>query len=170
MKISNSSKNTLVKGIFEQGKKVGVWAFMGKGNSIYLKYDYEQREFIQNREETQKSDSIQVKLGNEFKLKSVDNPAIYLGYKNEIKRIINEEMRPTSIIFQEAKSGLVIISFDVNQIGEAVNFNIESAFNDKINKAVLNSFEKIKYGWVSAAINGAPVVSKMYMMLNFNFF
>ena len=77
-------------------------------------------------------------------------------------------MKPPSILFQESKSGVVVISFAINQVGEAVNFNIESTFNDKVNESVLNSIEKIKYQWVPAAINGAPVVSKMYVIMDFN--
>ena len=169
MKINKISKDTLVKGSFEQGKKAGVWSFMGNKNSTYLKYDYDQKELIQNMGQALASDSIQVKLRNEFKLKSIDRPAIFIGYKNEIKDIINEEMNPPPIIIKESKSGMVVISFVVNQIGEAVNFTIESTFNDQINESVLNSVERITYEWVPAAINGASVVSKMYMMFNFSF-
>lgn len=169
LKLNKISKDTLVNGMFDQGEKAGVWSYMDNKNSIYLKYDYDQEALIQNMGRTLESDSIQVKLGNEFRLKSIDRRAIFIGYKNEINDIIKEEMKLPSVIFQEAKSGMVVISFVINQTGEAVNFTIESTFNDQINEPVLNSLERITYGWVPAAINGASVVSKMYMMFNFSF-
>ena len=64
---------------------------------------------------------------------------------------------------------MVLTSFDVNEKGEAVNFNIESSYNEKLNKTIEDSLRPFKYQWVPALVNGEPVVSKMYVMLNFSF-
>ncbi|MDX5586036.1 MAG: energy transducer TonB [Aureibaculum sp.] len=168
-KINKFSKDTLAKGKFEQGEQVGVWSFMGEKNSLYLKYDYDQNKLLKHNDKTLGRDSIHVKIGNDFKITIVDNPPIYLGYKNEIKHVIREELKPPTTIFKEAKSGMVVASFEVNQMGEVENFKIESSSNDKINEATVNSIENIKYGWIPASINGVPVISKMYIIYNFNF-
>lgn len=159
----------MVKGNFEQGDKVGVWSFMGEKNSLYLKYDYYQNKLLQNINESSNRDSVQIKIGNEFKLTIVDNLPVYLGYKNEIVRMISKNIKPPKAVFNEVKPGLVIASFEVNEKGETQNFKIENSYNDKINESAKNSIEGIKYGWVPAAINGASVISKMYIIYNFSF-
>ena len=168
-KIGKNSKDTVVIGSYEQGIKAGVWSYMGKKNSLYLRYDYEQDKILDNTERTFNKDSIQVKINGGYRLTKVDCPPIYIGFKNEIKQSLNVKIKPPATVFQEATSGMVLTSFDVNEKGEAVNFNIESSYNEKLNKTIEDSLRPFKYQWVPALVNGEPVVSKMYVMLNFSF-
>ena len=168
-KIGKNSKDTVVIGSYEQGIKAGVWSYMGKKNSLYLRYDYEQDKILDNTERTFNKDSIQVKINGGYRLTKVDCPPIYIGFKNEIKRSLNVDIKPPATVFQEATSGMVLTSFDVNEKGEAVNFKIESSYNEKLNKTIGDSLDAFKYQWVPALVDGEPVVSKMYVMLNFSF-
>ena len=168
-KIGKNSKDTVVIGTYDKGRKAGIWSYMGKKNSLYLRYDYEQDKILDNTERTFAKDSIQIKIKGRYHLTKVDCPPIYIGFKNEIKQSLNVEIKPPVTVFQEAKSGMVLTSFEVNEKGEAVNFNIESSYNEKLNKTIEDSLRSYKYQWVPALVNGEPVVSKMYVMFNFSF-
>jgi len=168
-KIGKNSKDTVVIGTYEQGKKVGIWSYMGEKNSLYLRYDYEQNKILDNIERTFKKDSVQVKIKGRYRLTKVDCPPMHIGFKNEIKQGLNVEIKPPAAVFQEAKSGIVLASFEVNEKGETFNFNIESSYNEKLNKTIEDSLRPYKYQWIPALVDGEPVVSKMYIMLNFSF-
>ena len=60
-------------------------------------------------------------------------------------------------------------SFDINKMGEMENFKIETSYDKKLEKPARESLEKFKHDWVPALINGKPVTSKMYVLININF-
>ena len=164
-KIRKSNKDTLIKGFFKDDKKVGIWKFFDKDNTLYFAYDYNQN--ITTLEDSFKStDSVHVKTNNEFKLTKVDNPALYIGFKDEVKTIIKETFNPPTSLFQKEESGFTIASFEINKTGEIQNISIESSNNINIEKAIKKSIQKIKNKWIPASINSKPVVSKIYAIYN----
>lgn len=169
VKIDDFSGDTLAKGHFEQDKQVGVWTYMGEANSPFLTFDYDQNKLIKIANKSFGGDSILVKTGAGFKMTAVDHPAIYLGFKNEIERVMKAELKLPPSVFDKAKSGMVMASFEITEKGGAQNFRIETTYDNDINKALTKSIDIIKEGWFPAAVNGVPVVSKMYMMCNFSF-
>lgn len=169
VKINNFSKDTLVKGTYEQGKKAGVWSFMDNKNSVYFTYDFDQNKVAENYGNFSYHDSIQVKIGNQFKLTRVGNPAIYLGYRHGIPDVLSKELKPPKSFFSAAKPGMVVVSLEINQKGEMENLKFESSNNDKLHATIENSIKKLTNGWIPASIDGVPVVSKMYIAFNFDF-
>jgi len=169
VKIADNSGDTLVKGRFDQDKKVGIWSYMGQENKPFLTFDYDQNKVIKLENKSFGRDSVQVKTGNSFKITTVDHPAIFLGFKNEIERVMRRELKPPPNIFNEAKAGRVMASFEITDKGKAQNFQIESSYDNSLNKSLEKSVGIFEDGWFPAAVNGVPVGSKMYMMFNFNF-
>ena len=169
LKVGDVSGDTLVKGQYEQDSQVGIWSYMGEENTQYLTFNYDEKKLIKIANKSFGSDSIQIKAGNSFKMSAVDHPAIYLGFKNEIERNIRVKIKPPPNVFDRAKSGVVMISFEINKKGEAQNFKIETSYDKDLNKALEKSVEIINEGWFPASVNGDPVVSKMYMMCNVSF-
>ncbi len=169
LKVDNFSGDTLVKGQYEQASQVGIWSYMGDENTQYLTFNYDDKKVIKIKDKSFGKDSIQIKIGNSFKMSPVDHPAMYLGFKNEIERNMKASLRPPPNVFDRAKSGMVMTSFEINTKGEAQNFKIESSYDKDLTKALEKSVEIINEGWFPASVNGQPVVSKMHMMCNINF-
>ena len=169
VKLDDYSGDTLVKGRYDQDKKVGIWAYMGEGNSPFLTFDHDEEKVIKFTNKRFTRDSIQVKTAAGYKMTAVDHPAIYLGFKNEIERMMRREVKPPPSVFNEAKPGSVMVSFEVTEKGKTTNFKIETSYDNNLNKALEKAIVIFKDGWFPAAIKGVPVASKMYMVFNFSF-
>ncbi len=169
VRIANVSKDTLAKGNFDQGNKTGKWSYYNKKNILYLIYDYDQKKFFHKAHPFIDGDSVQIKYKNIYKVDKVDEIAIYLGDKNEIVNTLNIGFQPPKSAFDKGISGMVMASFDINNIGEMESFKIETSYDKKLEEPVRDALENFKQGWVPASINGKPVTSKMYVLLNINF-
>ena len=169
LRIHKISKDTLIKGSYENGFKTGPWSYYDKKNRLYLEYDFDQQQFVHRENNFNKGDSLQVQFGNGFKLTKVDAPAIYLGYKNEIERSLNVSFEPPSNFLNKGNSGMVMASFEINLKGEMENLIIETSFDKSLEKPIKNSLEKFKTGWVPAEVKGQKVSSKMYVIYNLTF-
>ena len=169
LKLSKYSGDTLVKGQYEQDKQVGIWSLKGADNSKYISYDYNEEKLIEIIDVNFKEASIQVKKEGILKMTDVDHPAVYIGFKNEIKRTMIAVLKPPPSVFAQAKPGVVMVSFDINTEGEIESYKVETSYDNNLNKALEKAFENIKKGWLPASIGGTSVVSKMHMMFNFDF-
>ena len=169
LKLSKYSGDTLVKGQYEQDRQVGLWSFKGADNSKYISYDYNEEKLIEIIDVNFKEASIQVKKEGILKMTDVDHPAVYIGFKNEIKRTMIAVLKPPPSVYAQAKPGVVMVSFDINTEGEIESYKVETSYDNNLNKALEKAFENIKKGWLPASIGGTPVVSKMHMMFNFDF-
>lgn len=169
LKFNKYSGDTLVKGHFEQDKQVGIWSYMGADNSPYITYDYDLKKLVYIKDKSLEKASVQIKTEGKFKMSDVDHPAIYLGFKNEIDRTMMAVIKPPPSVFEQAKAGMVMASFDINENGEVENFRVETSYDQNLNKSIEKSVDIIKKGWLPVEVNGVPVVSKMYMMCSFSF-
>ena len=64
---------------------------------------------------------------------------------------------------------MVLASFDVSELGEAMNFSIESSYNLKLIEPIKSAIADFKKDWIPSAISGTPVTAKMYLIFNFDF-
>ncbi len=165
-KLRKSNKDTLTKGLFKADERIGIWKFYDKKNRLYFIYDYDQNIAELEKGELVNTDSVHVKMDNGFKLAKVDNPALYPGFKGEVKAKLMETFEPPISLFQKEKSGFTIASFEINEKGEVQNIIIESTNNIDIEKAVKKSIKKIETKWIPASIKNKPVISKMYVIYN----
>lgn len=169
LKIDQSTQDTLAFGSYEQGKKSGIWSFRGRNNSLFINYDYDQKKLVAYHGTTYDQDSIQVKIEGAYKVSKVDYPPRYIGFKKEISRVLKYTIRPPASIFEEGEAGMVLASFDVSELGEAMNFSIESSYNFKLIEPIKSAIADFKKDWIPAAISGTPVTAKMYLIFNFDF-
>jgi len=169
LKTGKGTQDTLAFGSYEQGKKSGIWSFRGRNNSQYMQYDYDQKKLVAYFGTTYAKDSIQVKLGGGFKVSKVDYPPRYIGFKKEISRALKYTIRPPASVFEEGEAGMVLASFEVSELGEAMNFSIESSYNNKLVEPIKSAIADFKKDWMPAAINGTPVTAKMYLIFDFDF-
>lgn len=169
LKIGKSTQDTLAYGSYEQGSKSGVWSFRGRNNSLYLDYDFDQKKMVGYHGKVYDKDSVQVKKDGSYKVLKVDHPARYIGFEQEINRVLKYTIKTPQAVFDKAQGGMFLASFDVNDKGTAGNFLIESSYEPKLNEPVKKALTDFKEGWIPAAINGTPVTSKMYLMINFQF-
>jgi len=169
LKTGKSTQDTLAFGSYEQGKKSGIWSFRGRNNSLFMNYDYDQKKLVAYHGTTYEQDSIQVKIDGAYKVSKVDHPPRYIGFKNEISRVLKYTIRPPASVFEEGKAGMVLASFEVSEFGEATNLLIESSYNLKLIEPIKKSIAAFKNDWIPAAINGTPITAKMYLIFNFDF-
>lgn len=169
LKIGKKTQDTLAYGTYDQGKKSGVWSFRGRNNSQYMEYDFDQKKLINFYGTSHNKDSVKVTVGGVKKMAIVDHPAMYIGFKDEMGRVIKYHIKPPVSFFDKGASGMVLSSFEINESGEAMNYTIESCYDLQLIEPIKSAIAEFKTGWMPASLNGTPVASKMYLIINFDF-
>lgn len=169
LKIGKSTQDTLAYGSYAQGKKSGVWSFRGRNNKLYLEYDFDKNKMVGYHGTMYDKDSIQVKKDGSYQVLKVDHPARYIGFQQEINRVLKYTIKTPQAVFDKAQGGMFLASFDVTETGTTENFSIESSYEPKLIEPVKKALTDFNKGWIPAAINGVPVTSKMYLIINFQF-
>jgi len=166
VKLDKNSNDTLVKGYFNDDKKVNVWTYFEKNNRIYLKYDYDRNVAMPINIASTKVDSIQIRTGDIFTLTRVDSSPLFIGYKGEFKSLIFQNFKAPASLFEKKLTGMSMASFVANKLGQIQDISIEISLSDDLDFAIEKSIESINRKWIPAKLDDNSVDSKIYVVYN----
>ncbi len=166
-KINVSSKDTLIIGSYSNNKRVGLWKFKSKANNNdYINYNYDNHSIEFLSKSITNIDSFYVNIDSAYVISKVDRAPIYLGYEDEFEDIITHNTRITKDIFENNRSGILLVSFIIDKDGKMSDMNIENSFNKEFEKQTLDLLNRIHGNWIPAIQNTKPIASKMYIVFN----
>lgn len=165
LKILNFSKDTLVKGNFENDSVTGVWTYFNKGNLPRLKYNYSANSCEWISETESKPDTFPVRVRDNFGFVRLDRPPLYIGFFNDPALIFQENIKLPIEIMEKGESVLEIASFVVNKKGDIAEVNTEEIKNSSIRFAVEKAFRINRFRYLPGILNGQPVDTKLFVVL-----
>ena len=166
LKILNFSKDTLVKGNFENDSVAGVWTYFDKNNHPRLKYNFSTDSCVWISEMASKSDTFSVRIGKNFGFTRLDRPPLYIGFFHDPAIIFQENIKPPIEMMEKGESVLEIASFIVNKNGNIAEINTEEIKNSSLRFAVEKAFRINSLRYLPGILKGQPVDTKLFVVLD----
>lgn len=166
LKILNFSKDTLIKGNFENDSVTGVWTYFDQDNQPRLKYNFSTDSCVWISEMASKPDTFPVRLHEKFGFARLDRPPLYIGFFNDPAMIFVENIKPPVEIMEKGESVLEIASFVVNKNGDIAEINTEEIKNSSLRFAVEKAFRINKLRYLPGLLNGQTVDTKLFVVLD----
>lgn len=164
LKVNNNSRDTLITGNYDNNRKVGLWKYNSSRNKPYLYYDYSNKEIKVFPRDIAKIDTFLVKSDSAYELRKVDRAPAYLGYKSEIRDIIQLNGKVPVWLQEQGITGSSLYTFVVDSLGKMVDIRIEKSLDKEFDREILNSIKLIDGEWLPAIVNGKPVDSKFFIL------
>ena len=166
LKINAITKDTLVTGIYRDDLKTGIWKYYSKGNSPWIVYDYENKAIKFLPTEIAKIDSFLIWKDNSFIREKVDTPPVYIGYEKEVQTTIAVNTKLPVDVLVNGLFGKTLVSFIIDKTGKMNGFRVEASFHKDLNPELLNACKLIDGTWLPAKVNGEPVDSKLFVIVD----
>ncbi|MEI6143384.1 MAG: hypothetical protein WCP85_29170 [Mariniphaga sp.] len=166
VKISAITKDTLATGNYRDDLKTGIWKYYRKGNAPWIIYDYENKAIKQLPTEITKVDSFLIWKDNAFVREKVDSPPVYVGFEKEVQTTIAINTKLPVDVLVNGLLGKTLVSFIIDKTGKMNGFRVEASFHKDLNPEVLNACKLIDGIWQPAKVNGQPVDSKLFVIID----
>ena len=105
-----------------------------------------------------------IKKDNVFVSEKVDAPPVYLGFKDELKKTFEMNVKIPVTIMTGQLSVVSIASFTVGKNGKMKDLEIAQTLSDEVDNNIKNSFKKLEGEWSPAIYNGQPVESIVFVV------
>jgi len=163
--INTETKDTLSRGNYENGKRVGKWTFrQGKSGVDYMIYDYSSDSLLYLNQKLV-ADTFLVKTANGFEVEKVDRPAIYIGYTNEIQNELTKQILNVDQM-RRGLQGMLIMTYRIDTLGNLSGAKVIMELDKSIVMEIDRSIHKLPGSFLPAIRNGKPVESAIYVRLN----
>ena len=166
LNINAITKDTLVTGTFRDDLKTGIWKYYSKGNTPWIAYDYDNKEIKLIPAEIAKVDSFLIWKGNSFVREKVDSPPVYIGFEKEVQTTLAANTKLPVDLLVNGLFGKTLVSFIIDKTGKMNGFKVEASFHKDLNPELLNACKLIDGTWLPAKVNGEPVDSKLFVIVD----
>lgn len=164
LKLDKQNKDTLISGIYLNGVKSGIWRYFSKRNNLWMSYNFDRKAFEKLPEAISRIDSFVVKKADSFTYEKVDLPPVYIGFKNEVERILIANFNIPKIIMEKHLSGISIATFVVDKNGKIKEFQGEQVLSSEVFPQMEKALKLVDGDWSPAIVNGEPVDSQIVMV------
>jgi TonB family protein len=161
------SEGSLVsEGRYKSGMKVGIWTGYTRGYER-LKYDFDKEEMLTYIPAL--LDTIQVfkTVAPAVSGSVLERRPIYLNGTQTIAAFLMRKIRYPAMAREAGKQGEVIVSFIINENGNATDYKIENKLGNGIDEEVLNVFKQLPGDWVPGRLNNKTVAVQCEIPLVF---
>lgn len=171
-KPSNSDHRKTITGDFEKGGfdkdgyKEGVWEYYDKPGDLMLKIDYSTSQLLFLKPDT---NEYTVKVDGQWKNMKLDVQPRYIGSMNDLKKVYAGIEYPMQAKENET-AGKFYITFEIDTLGKAGNYEVINDIGDKCSTEVLNALEMLPNYWLVAQKNGKLYTAKYCITVFFDMF
>lgn len=162
--INTMSKDTLITGNYSNDKRTGNWKFNQKQSAPYIEYNYDEH-LLTSYKSDNKIDSTFIKKGDKYVIDRVENPQLYIGFKDQVLYDLMKNIKLPKEIIDNEQSGLCMYSFVISKDGILKDIRVEQSLDKKLDKNVINSISELNYTWEPAKKDGNPVDSKSFLFI-----
>ena len=166
IKISAISKDTLATGSYRDDLKTGIWKYYSKGNAPWIVYHYENKEIKFLSTNIAKVDSFLIWKDNAFVREKVDSPPVYIGFEKEVQTTVAANTKLPVDLLVNGLFGKTLFSFIIDKTGKMNGIKVEASFHKDLNPELLNACKLIDGIWLPAKVNGQPVDSKLFVLVD----
>jgi len=167
-KIKRSPYDTLVTGHYSNDQKSGLWKFRSKGSKDYISYNYDTHTIEYLSPEISKIDSFYTisESNGLYLLNKVDSPPVYLGFKGEIKDVLNRNIAVPVEDCERGIKGVCTASFIIDRTGKIRDIEIYRPLSNSFDRMLKKALEKIDGDWIPARVNNSPTDAKMFVLIH----
>lgn len=164
--VNSENKDTLCVGEFKNGIRTGVWNFGDrKTGSWLIKYDFTEDRLLKLNKELL-PDSFLVKIDGNYEIREVDRPLTYIGYNDEIRIVLAQNIFVPEQVIKEKKSGVSILGFYFDKKGSMIGTKVISGDFPKLAEQVNSIISRLPGKFLPAICNGEPVESSFFVRVN----
>lgn len=160
------TKDTLAAGNYHNASRSGVWRFWeDKSGEVYMIFNFSNDSLI-FLNEAMVADSFLVKTAAGYSIEKVDRPLIYVGAKDEIKHTIAKDLEIPIEVMKEARVGMSILQYFVDETGNLSGPKLISGFCPEIEQCINRKVLMLPGKFLPAIVDGRNVVSSFFVRLN----
>ena len=161
------SKQIEKEGRYKDGKRVGEWRFYSQNGTLIQTYDYSLSKLtysIKPEKETE------IKIGDSIYSKILLSNPQYIGSTIELYDFIGEaQMQMSRDNEIQMQSGLVKISFYIDEKGVAQNHRLEEGISKELDEKCMEIAKSIPDYWIPGMDENGLVTSKYFVYMKFNY-
>ncbi|MFB6340205.1 hypothetical protein ACE1ET_00705 [Saccharicrinis sp. FJH62] len=168
LKLNIETKDTLVSGYYVSGKRTGIWDYYGFVGEVYYSYDYDNDSIVYECDVLSHIDSFFIDVGdNVFDLQVVDRPAIVEGALVDLNTDILKILIIDPFESLTIKNDFIMAALTIDKKGDMVKVDLVKGLNEKLDKDILNSLNRIETKWLPAIKNNKSISSRVYVCIHF---
>lgn len=164
--INTNSKDTLVTGHYINNKPTGVWHYYDKNATLLFEYDYSNFG-LKSIQTGIGYDSTYIISNGNFQFDKVDNPQLYLGYKNEAITELAMKLKLPIEVIKAQKSGMCIYSFVIDENGQLGNIQTAQSLSIEFDNQVIEALSNLRKQWHPAHKNQTAIASQTALVIEF---
>lgn len=161
-----SHRSLSVKGQYNNGKKVGIWEFIGNDGQLAQKIDFTNNK-VTNFKPTDLSEGYWIKTGDTFKEGNPDEPPVFIGGKGWFYYYFVTLLRYPADARRRNVEGKVYISATITKDGQMIDEKVEDGPGYGLSEEALRVFQLIPDDWIPARVNGEAVDIKIVIPVTF---
>jgi len=165
-KIYQSSRDTLIKGNYQNNKETGIWSYNDVDGNSFIKYNYDTEKIISIADKYTSIDTFIIEKNGNFVVDRIDTLPVYIGFYNEPKHFLFTNLRISDDIIKKRLTGRTVASFIINKHGKITNPTIEVSLSSKMDKQIIKTISNIEGKWIPAISGGKPVSSKITLLID----
>lgn len=161
-----SYRGLSVKGQFDNGKKVGVWEFIGNSGEVEQQIDFTNNK-VTNLKPAELSEGYWIKEGDNYKAIKPDELPVFIGGKSWFYYYAWTLLRYPADARRRGIQGKVLISATITKEGKMIDEKIEDGPGYGTNEEALRVIQMIPDDWIPAKVNGEDVEIRVLIPFTF---
>ncbi len=159
IKLNLHSKDTLEKGKYLNGEKIGIWNYYSKNNELYLTYNHEKDSIVSISDEYIKIEKFFVLKEGNYELLEIETPPIFLG-SPEVLKYFFYSAKLSEKFFKKPNPRSSIFSIEINKNGES-KLIVEQNIENTIDESLIKRFNEKAFKWTPAKSQGKNINSRI---------
>lgn len=150
--------NKKTAGHYTNEQKSGPWEFYDHQGKVIQRYDYTTKEvvFDINFEDEEKFKYPEIN-GTDTTWLQLDQPPVYIGGDMAMFQFIGQNLEYPALARENNIQGRILISFDIDETGKAVNIKVDKGIGWGCDEAALKVIQDLPAQWFPAKLNGKPI-------------
>lgn len=162
--------DTLAKGAYQNGKKVGPWIYYDREGNVMLSYNYDNGQVEQLSDTPMEKISMAIPNDDGYEAGLVDTPPLYLGYQDQFLHELDLLFEVPELCMRSGLSGPSIASFTVDEEGHMKDILITKTIHPDLEAPIKTALGKIDGRWLPAEREGKKVKSRVTVVFDIQFF
>jgi len=158
----------IAAGQYTNEEKSGPWEFYDSKGKVIQRYDYTSKEvvFDINFEDEEKLKYPQVN-GTDTTWLQLDQAPVYIGGDRAMFQHIASNIEYPPLARENNIQGRVVVSFEIDESGNAVNFKVEKGIGWGCDEAALKVVQYLPAKWSPAKLDGKPIRTRYKIPIRF---
>lgn len=154
------------RGVFNDGKKVGVWEYYDTSNQLALRYDHDASTILYLKKI---NDDFVIKKGVNWDRVKLDIYPRVIGSDDEFRTALGKLIDYPALARTKGITGKVYVSFIIDKTGGIQDIKVEKDIGGNCGTAVVNALTLLKISWTHAVKNNLNYDSRLIIPVTFAF-